>query len=246
MTSCGMYDFSGEWTYYCGLPGKSGVSGCIYAVVPGKMGISVWSPPLDSRGNSVKGIQFMKELVEKLKLHHFGGFDHKVWKNANKGEHGDKHSNINVRSTETYKKNKKYKPSKTVRAVPSSLFGRQLTTFERFKQKSTKNLKNLAKRDSLKRRSKNKNMINNNNNHNNTNTGMLTPELTPNNSNERSNFTYGNGTNSFNHTAPHHDEKETLRSAHSEELSHREILEHTFEDDEPQTQHRKIHFGLTP
>jgi glutaminase len=71
MYTCGMYNFAGEWAYKVGIPAKSGVSGGIISVVPGKMGIAVFSPLLDSRGNSVRGVKVCEELSQELGLHLF-------------------------------------------------------------------------------------------------------------------------------------------------------------------------------
>ena len=71
MYTCGMYDFAGAWAYEVGFPSKSGVGGGIIAVAPGRMGVAVFSPPLDERGNSVRGIQVFESLSRKLKLHIF-------------------------------------------------------------------------------------------------------------------------------------------------------------------------------
>lgn len=69
MSSCGMYDYSGEFAFTIGLPAKSGVSGALMLVIPQVMGICVWSPRLDALGNSVRGIEFCKQLVERYNFH---------------------------------------------------------------------------------------------------------------------------------------------------------------------------------
>lgn len=71
MLTCGMYDGSGEWIYKIGMPAKSGVSGGITAVVPGKLGVGTFSPPLDVKGNSVRGIKVCQDLSQDFGLHLF-------------------------------------------------------------------------------------------------------------------------------------------------------------------------------
>jgi glutaminase len=71
MLSCGMYDYSGEWAYRVGVPSKSGVGGGIVGVIPGQFGIGIFSPPLDGKGNSVRGIQVCQELSQRFGLHIF-------------------------------------------------------------------------------------------------------------------------------------------------------------------------------
>jgi glutaminase len=66
MATAGLYDDAGQWLFATGLPGKSGVGGGIIAVVPGKFGIAVISPPLSPAGNSVKAIYTIRHIVEAL------------------------------------------------------------------------------------------------------------------------------------------------------------------------------------
>merc|ERR550534_1225891 len=72
MYSCGMYNYSGQFAFQVGLPAKSGVSGIVLVVVPNVVGFATWSPPLDSIGNSARGVMFAEELV---KIYNFHTFD---------------------------------------------------------------------------------------------------------------------------------------------------------------------------
>jgi glutaminase len=71
MGSCGMYDYAGEWIYNVGMPAKSGVSGGVIAILPGQLGIGVFSPRLDAHGNSVRGVCVCQDLACHLDLHVF-------------------------------------------------------------------------------------------------------------------------------------------------------------------------------
>lgn len=73
MSMEGLYDGSGDFAYYVGLPGKSGVGGGLLAVVPGVMGIATFSPPLDVCGNSVRGQKMIKYFADKLDLNIYKG-----------------------------------------------------------------------------------------------------------------------------------------------------------------------------
>ena len=71
LATAGLYEHSGEWLYEVGLPGKSGVSGGVVTIAPGKGSLAVFSPPLDEVGNSVRGQRVTKYLSEMLGLNLF-------------------------------------------------------------------------------------------------------------------------------------------------------------------------------
>jgi glutaminase len=71
LATAGLYERSGDWLYDVGLPGKSGVSGAVVTMAPGKGGLAVFSPPLDAAGNSVRGQRVTAYLSEHLGLNLF-------------------------------------------------------------------------------------------------------------------------------------------------------------------------------
>ena len=68
LMTCGMYNGSGEFAVRVGIPAKSGVAGGIMGVVPTRMGIGIYAPALDGKGNSLAGIQLLERLSRELYL----------------------------------------------------------------------------------------------------------------------------------------------------------------------------------
>ncbi len=68
MQTCGFYDEAGEFAFKVGLPGKSGVGGGIVAIHPNHFSVAVWSPKLNKKGNSVKGLQTLELLTTKTQM----------------------------------------------------------------------------------------------------------------------------------------------------------------------------------
>ncbi len=68
MQLCGFYDEAGEFAFKVGLPGKSGVGGGIIAIHPNEYSIALWSPKLNDKGNSCKGMEFLKRFTSETEL----------------------------------------------------------------------------------------------------------------------------------------------------------------------------------
>jgi glutaminase A len=69
MTTCGMYDAAGDWVSNVGIPAKSGIAGGILGALPGQVGLAVFSPKLDERGNSVRGVAICEQMSNDMGLH---------------------------------------------------------------------------------------------------------------------------------------------------------------------------------
>lgn len=69
MATCGMYNSAGDWLTTVGIPAKSGVAGGLMGVLPGQVGIAVFSPRLDAHGNSTRGVRMFERMNHDLGLH---------------------------------------------------------------------------------------------------------------------------------------------------------------------------------
>lgn len=71
MFTCGMYDTAGEWAFEVGLPGKSGVSGCLFITIPQTGALAVYSPKINEHGHSVRGEYLIRSISKSLNWHIF-------------------------------------------------------------------------------------------------------------------------------------------------------------------------------
>jgi glutaminase len=121
MSTCGMYDYAGEWVYTVGLPAKSGVAGGVVAVLPGQLGIGVFSPPLDARGNSARGIKVCQRISADFDLHPLR-FQPEVRSVVRRRYHGGQAHSNRVRTPEEYELLVRHAESIAVFEVQGDLF----------------------------------------------------------------------------------------------------------------------------
>jgi glutaminase len=121
MSTCGMYDYAGEWVYTVGLPAKSGVSGGVVAVLPGQLGIGVFSPLLDARGNSARGIKVCQRMTTDFDLHPLR-FQPEVRNVVRRGYHCGQTRSNRVRTPAEYDLLAQYADSVVVYELQGDLF----------------------------------------------------------------------------------------------------------------------------
>ncbi|KIP51447.1 glutaminase A [Leucobacter komagatae] len=98
MMTSGMYDDAGDWATNVGMPAKSGVGGGIIAVLPGQVGLAVYSPPLDKHGNSVRGAAACRRISSDLQMHFVRAA--RVGRSAIRSTHTVDQEPSNIRRTE--------------------------------------------------------------------------------------------------------------------------------------------------
>ena len=98
MMMSGMYDDAGDWAASVGMPAKSGVGGGIIAVLPGQVGLAVYSPPLDRHGNSVRGAAACRRISADLQMHFVRAA--RVGRSAIRSVHAIDHEPSNIRRTD--------------------------------------------------------------------------------------------------------------------------------------------------
>lgn len=97
MMTSGMYDDAGDWAASVGMPAKSGVGGGILAVLPGQVGLAVYSPPLDHHGNSVRGSAACRRISSDMQMHFVRAA--RVGRSAIRSIHTLDHEPSNIRRT---------------------------------------------------------------------------------------------------------------------------------------------------